>query len=138
LLTAAALDLRFYFQDYTPSRRFSDKNTEVAQDLARFLQARGLDRETQVYFSGLPRMGYRSIETLPYLVPDDTFTDIAEPLTGPPEWPVERPAVFVFLPEHLDDLTWVEQAHPGGEAVVRTAAGGGDLYTAYVLGPPSE
>jgi 4-amino-4-deoxy-L-arabinose transferase-like glycosyltransferase len=133
LLVAAALDLRFYFQDYTPSRRFSDRNTEVAQDLARFLRAEELDQGAMVFFSGMPRMGWDSIETLPYLVPDGSFTDITEPLTAPPSWPIQRPAVFVFLPENLGDLPWVERAHPGGETVVRVAADEGDLYTAYLL-----
>jgi 4-amino-4-deoxy-L-arabinose transferase-like glycosyltransferase len=133
LVIAAFLDLRFYFTDYTPSRVFSDTNTEVAQNLALFLLAEDLDQGAQVYFSGLPRMGYRSIETLPYLVPGDTFTDIVEPLTAPPTWAVQRPAAFVFLPENVGDLTWVEQAYAGGETIVRTAANGPDLYTIYIL-----
>jgi len=133
LLVAALFDFRFYFLEYTPARRFSDANTEVAQNLGRFLQAEGLDQGAQVYFSGMPRMGWRSIETLPYLVPGDTFTDIGEPLAAPPTWAAEPPTVFVFLPENLGDLAWVERAYPGGEIVVRTAKGDRDLYTAYLL-----
>jgi 4-amino-4-deoxy-L-arabinose transferase-like glycosyltransferase len=133
ILLAGALDLRFYFHDYTPSRRFSDINTEVAQNLAQFLIAEDLAGGTQVFFSGQPRMGYASIETLPYLVPKDTFTDVLQPLTAPPTWTVQRPAVFVFLPENLGDLAWVQAAYPGGETIVRPSAEANDLYTVYLL-----
>jgi hypothetical protein len=134
LLLAAAFDLQFYFAEYTPSLRFSDSNTEVAHNLGLFLSDSGLeDKGVQVYFSGLPRMGWDSIETLPYLAPQAAFINIAEPLTAPPNWEISRPAAFVFLPQNLEDLAWVQKAYPGGETIVRTSVSGGQLYTLYLL-----
>ena len=134
LLAAVAHDLWFYFEDYTPSHAFSDSNTEVAQNLGLFLSDSGLAREgTQVYFSGQPRMGWDSIPTLPYLAPEVTFIEVAEPLAAPPTWNVGRPAAFVFLPQNLEDLVWIQQAYPGGETIVRPSVTGGQLYTVYLL-----
>ena len=134
LAIAAAADLQFYFGDYTPSRRFSDPNTEVAQDLGVFLRDSGLEVDgVQVYFFGQPRMGWKSIQTLPYLAPEAEFSDVLEPLSAAPDWAVPLPAAFVFLPENLPDLEWVRQAYPQGETIERGSARGGPLYTLYLV-----
>ena len=134
LTIAAAADLQFYFGDYTPSRRFSDPNTEVAQDLGLLLRDSGLEVEgVQVYFFGQPRMGWKSIQTLPYLAPQAKFVDNLEPLSAAPDWEIPLPAAFVFLPENLRDLEWVRQAYPQGEILERNSARGGPLYTLYLV-----
>jgi hypothetical protein len=133
IVVASLLDLRFYFFDYTPSNRFSDTNTEVAQNLGQFLVAQGFSDGGEIYFDGQPRMGWRSIETLPYLVRHGTFIDVSHPLEVAPTWSIHPPAAFVFLPDNLADLPWVRQAYPGGTTITRTGAKGNDLYTLYLV-----
>jgi hypothetical protein len=72
------------------------------------------EEEPVVYFFGWPRMGYHSIASLPYLAPQGEGIDINAPLTALPEWEIDGPTTFVFLPERIADLEWVQQAYPGG------------------------
>ncbi len=105
-------DLSFYFGDYTPSRRFSDRNTEVAQRLAEYLQSR--EAGQRVYFVGAPRMGFYSISTLPYLAPQVEGVDLDEAqLANLDEAPPET-AIFVFLPEHGQTLEQIRERFPRG------------------------
>lgn len=134
LLTAVGVDLRFYFADYTPSHRFSDRNTETAQDLATWLnQQPASARPETVYFFGLSRMNSRSISTLPYLAPQDVvFVDVGEPLNGPPPWVLDGLSAFLFLPQDEVDPAVIQAAYPGGQTRVRLAANGDPLYTLYI------
>ncbi len=105
-------DLSFYFGDYTPSRRFSDRNTEVAQRLAESLQ--GSEAGQRVYFVGAPRMGFYSISTLPYLAPDVEGLDLDEDQLVELEESPPETAIFVFLPEHLETLEQIRERFPRG------------------------
>jgi 4-amino-4-deoxy-L-arabinose transferase-like glycosyltransferase len=134
LLAAVFFDMRFYFTDYTPSRRFSDRNTEMAQDLGLLLSRTRVESQGgPVYFFGQSRITFRSISTLPYLAPGVEGIDVNSPLTSPPEWDVRAPAAFVFLPDDEADPPQVERAYPGGQVIARFAANGDLLYTVYLL-----
>ncbi len=111
VIYAAWRDLRFYFGEFSANRRFGDLNTETANAVAKFLQDE--NPAGQVYFFG-GRMGYRSHSTIPYLVPEARGEDVLEPLTAPPSWSLDRRTTFIFLPEREGEVTWVEQAYPGG------------------------
>ncbi len=130
----AALQLRFYFGEYSPSRQFGDPNTEIATQVARYLQQQGGARD--VYFFGPPRMGYYSHGTIEYLVPEATGHDVTEPLAGPPTWSLTRPATFIFLPERLSERVLVQRAYPGGVTSTARARSGAPLFYAYTFTPP--
>jgi hypothetical protein len=107
-------------------------NTETATTIARFLQGQD-ETEQTVYFFGLPRMGYYSLSTIPYLAPGMDGIDVVEPLTAPPAWPAARGSIFIFLPERSAELALVEQSFPGGQAGVATRPNGDIDFTFYLL-----
>jgi hypothetical protein len=131
LLTAMGADIFFYFYEYTGNQKFGDINTEVANATAKYLLS--LDREMDVYFCGLPRMGYYSHSTIPYLVPKANGLDVPDKITSPPSPSVEKPTVYIFLPERLDELEHIRQAVPEGKLVEKRGRDGVHLFTAYEL-----
>lgn len=134
LLAAVASDLRFYFSDYTPSRRFSDRNTELSQDLGLYLRSSGLEAAgVEVFFFGQGIMDHDSIPTLPYLAPDANFVDVPDPTPDFSQWSPASPAAFVFLAGNTTDLSRIRGAFPGGSVNVRQGTTGDELYTIYIL-----
>ena len=132
LAASTALDLDLYFRRYVRSGAALDANTEVAGTLAARLREETAG--SRVYFFGPPRMGFASIETLPFLVPHVAPTDVDTPLTGPPAWPLEgRKAFFVLLPERKAELLWVRASHPEGREEEFTGWNGDPLFTAWVV-----
>jgi 4-amino-4-deoxy-L-arabinose transferase-like glycosyltransferase len=115
LITILALSsIRFYFLEYTPSRRYGSANGETATMMGYYL--RDLEEGTQAYLVGPPRIYYQ-FGTMPFLAPHVEGRDIVESLSGPPdEGLVAGPGtVFLFLPERIGELNWVRQAFPEGE-----------------------
>jgi hypothetical protein len=105
-------------------------NTVVATKVAAYLQDQE-NPQQDVYFFGFPRMGYSSHSTIPYLVPDMIGHDVVEPLTGSPEWPISGPAIFVFLPERLQELQHVISTYPDGAYREFFHVDGQLLYATY-------
>lgn len=122
------IDLNYYFRQVYPSYVLGGANTVVATDIATFLRDRPAE---DVYFFGLPRMGYSSLATIPYLAPQMNGVDITEPLTAPPDWSISRPSLFIFLPERANELPYVEQAYPGGRYQEIIGDNTGFLYSVY-------
>ena len=87
-------------------------NTEVATSVAHFLEEK--EPPQSVYFFGFPRMGYYSLSTIPYLVPEADAHDVLEPIIDWPEGELSRPTTFVFLPERENELAYVRDAYPQG------------------------
>jgi hypothetical protein len=113
LVILMAINLNFYFFTVYDDFVLGGPNTEVATKLAYYLQEEDLDEAT-VHFAGLPRMWFDSHATIPFLVPDVTGRDIDPPLTAPPQELLSGPNVFVFLPERIEELSFVIQAYPDG------------------------
>lgn len=120
LLVAGALAFGFsslstYFIDYTPQRIYGGRHAELATELASPLN--GLKEEHRIYFVGAPWM-YWDFSTLPYLVADvEAYNVAASPTTPPTTADVVaegKGAVYIFLPERLEELPLVEQAFPNG------------------------
>jgi 4-amino-4-deoxy-L-arabinose transferase-like glycosyltransferase len=109
-------ELRFYFVDYalTDQAQLGGENGLVAQRLADYLQSK--DSSWQVAFFGFPRMGYYSFSTIPYLAPAFTGLDM-NAAWGSPDNPLitSDHVIFVFLPEHADDLKAVQAQFPNGQ-----------------------
>ncbi len=122
-------DLRFYFGDYTPSHRFSDQNTAIAQRAGYYLSSKELGH--QVYFFGAPRMGFDSIATLRYLAPQVKGTSIDKPVLSRSMLAVEGPTTFIFTPWNLNLIPQVESLYPEGRPVLELGSQGKALFVAY-------
>jgi len=133
LVTILAVEeLNFYFRIYTPHSAISLARTNgvVAQTFANYLESQPQD--TQVIFFGSPGMGYYSIPSIQYLVPDIMGFDVNEP------WPsAVKPAIssshliFIFLPNNLDQIPRVRSDYPEGQLASVQAVDGELLYTLY-------
>ena len=108
----SASDLRYYFFEVYDNYVLGGVNTEVATSVAHFLEEK--EPPQSVYFFGFPRMGYYSLSTIPYLVPEADARDVLEPITDWPEGELSRPTTFVFLPERENELAYVRDAYPQG------------------------
>jgi 4-amino-4-deoxy-L-arabinose transferase-like glycosyltransferase len=133
LLTTMGADLYFYFKEYTGEQKFSDLNTEVANETAKYLLS--LDQELDVYFFGLPRMGYYSHSTIPFLVPEANGMDVIEEIKDYQSPSVERPTVYIFLPERLDELKFIRDVIPDPKLVVKKGRDSTHLFTALEIYP---
>lgn len=112
LCFACYRSVRFYFGEYAPSSRFSDLNTEVADQMGKYLRALGPDY--QCYFLGGPRM-YYGHATIPFLAHGIEGVDVPQPVGGDLGFVnAERKAVFVLLPERRWELDTVRGVYPAG------------------------
>jgi 4-amino-4-deoxy-L-arabinose transferase-like glycosyltransferase len=123
-------DLNYYFLEAYDDYVLGGINTEVATEVAYFLQAEA-DEASVVYFFARPRMGYYSHSTIPYLVPYLEGNDVDEPLTAVPEFPAGEPTFFIFLPERVGELVFVRAAFPGGYYREFTGSNGSMLFAVY-------
>lgn len=130
----AVNDLRYYFNEVYDSYVLGGVNTEVATRLAQYLDEQ--EEPPEVYFFGVPRMGYYSFSTLPYLVPEVDGKDVEQPLTALPSWRLVGPTAFVFLPERESELDFVASAYPHGNGLEIKRANGEHLFTIYQVGRP--
>jgi 4-amino-4-deoxy-L-arabinose transferase-like glycosyltransferase len=130
LTLVAAVDLNYYFNRVYDTYVLGDMNTKVATEIAYFLRDKE-PAEQDVFFFGLPRMGYFSLSTIPFLAPEKTGLDIVEPLTGPQSFPIRGPSLFIFLPERLGELEYVRQQHPHGSYREFRSDSGELLFAVY-------
>ena len=109
-------ELNFYFFKYTPNSDLGGFNTLVAQRLADYLENKKENWNVLLY--GSPNLGYSSIPSLPYRLPGVTGLDMVAPW-GSPENPLPQSdhLIFVFLPNHEQDLQQVQACLPGGKLV---------------------
>ncbi len=132
ILVLAADSVRFYFVEFTPSRRYGSENGETATMIGHYLH--DLDEVYEgyrVYFFGAPRI-YWSFGTMPFLAPGVPGQDVIEPLDAPPDFvDEEQSAVFLFLPERVEELDWVRQIFPEGRRRDVQDVGGRLRFTAY-------
>lgn len=79
-------------------------------------------------------MGYYSLGTIPYLVPEVEAVDLSESIASPPAWELTKTTLFLFLPERLDEFEFVQQAYPTG-AYEEVLQEGSILYAVYRVEP---
>jgi len=136
MLVLGADEIRFYFNDYTPDSDFGGVNSRVAQKMADYLEYKS--DEFQVFFYGPPRMGYRSISSIPFLAPHIEGIDVYEPWgSGDNRRPTSDHLIFVFLPEHEDQIKPVQSEYPGGTLIEEIFRENELLYYLYELSPDS-
>lgn len=123
-------DARFYFNEYTPENSDLTDNNAVAQRLANYLLAH--PKIEEIYFLGMPRMGYYSIQSTNFLVPDVAGVDINENWGSSlnPEVTAEDP-VFVLLPHKEEDLAAIMVDYPDGRLLEARTRGGELVFWVY-------
>lgn len=135
----ASYSLTTYFVEYTPQRLYGGHHAELATELAP--QLNELKSDHRFYFVGAPWM-YWSFATLPYLVPGAEAMNVGErPETAPISPAVVaggRGAVYIFLPERLDELPLVQQAFPHGTVSELLSPVNGRLLATLYTVPPSS
>jgi hypothetical protein len=125
-------ELNFYFFQYTPKSDLGGFNTRVAQRLADYLENK--KENWTVLFYGSPNMGYASIPSLPYRLPDVVGLNMVAPWGS-----VENPSpqsgnlLFVFLPNHEQDLHQVQSSLPGGKVIDEYGLNHELLFWSYEL-----
>jgi 4-amino-4-deoxy-L-arabinose transferase-like glycosyltransferase len=125
-------EINFYFFKYTPNSDLGGFNTLVAQRLADYLENKKENLNVLLY--GSPNLGYASIPSLRYRLPDVVGLDMVAPW-GSSQNPVPRSdhLIFVFLPNHEQDLQQVQSSLPGGKLIEEYGLGQQPLYWLYEL-----
>jgi 4-amino-4-deoxy-L-arabinose transferase-like glycosyltransferase len=137
LIVGIALgSVRYYFVEFTPSRRYGSANGETATMIGHYLS--DLDAEGdgyRAYFFGPPRI-YWSFGTIPFLAPEVSGQDVVDPLSAPSDFVDNgRGAVFMLLPERLAELSFIQQAYPDGLLQEFHDVHGSLRFVTYVVPP---
>ncbi len=127
-------DLWFYFGEYRTSQRFGDRNTEIAFEMAQYLNQ--LDGDWTVYFHGAPSM-YVTFPTIPFLAGDQFRTnenlfdveDAAAPLPGEPA--AGDNLVFIYVPERSGEINRTTEQYPQGTFQTFSGSFADPLFYAY-------
>ncbi|MBK9054068.1 MAG: glycosyltransferase family 39 protein [Chloroflexi bacterium] len=131
LLWLMLTDLHYYFfQVYQSGYVLGGINTEAATEIAVYLREHPQQGQV-VYFYGLPRMGYSTHSTIPYLAPHMYGIDIMEPLPTAPGINSQDNLLFIFLPERLEEFTLVQAAFPNGTYQEFNRETGEPLFAVY-------
>ena len=126
-------DLNFYFLKYSPQFKSetTHANTTIANGLAAYLKEKS--SKWQVVFFGSPAMGFLSIPSTQYLAPQiSNSIDINQPwgMSENPQ-PTGDHLLFIFLPNHAEDLAAVKSIYPGGKEITWRASDRTPLFWAY-------
>ena len=74
--------------------------------------------------------------TMAFVVPHVAGTDVLEPLTAPPDWPLGRTTTaFAFTPERSAELAFVKQRYPNGHERWIETPTGQPLVLLYEVNP---
>ncbi len=128
----SAISINLYFVEFSPKRLYGGPHALIGTIISeKVVEDPGPDPE--IYFFGAPRM-YAGIGTVRYLIPDVTKVDIHHPLEAPfvPDPPPQGDILwFIFLPERLDELRYVQQTFPGGQIETVTSVVNPDFIHYY-------
>ena len=142
LLIMAALialnEILFYFGPYRQSHSFADRNTEIAYEVADYLNTLEGD-STTAYFHGAPNM-YINFPTIPYLahefMANKNLFDVADgEETAVMPSPATPSLTFIFLPERADELEAIQAEYPGGEEQTIPGFHTNPLFYTYEVTP---
>ncbi len=111
----AILDISFYFGTYRQQHTFADRNTEIADNVADYLN--NLDGETwTAYFYGPPSM-YINFPTIPFLAEGFHAGDNLYDVNAPDDELAPAAAAnraFIFLPERAGEIERTRALYPNG------------------------
>jgi len=112
----ALSDIGFYFGTYRQEHHFGDRNTEIADSVAKYLNS--LDGQWVAQFYGPPSM-YVDFPTIPFLVRDfkESVNLFNVPEAGSPLAASDTVnQSFIFLPERYNEIEPLRVLFPSGQA----------------------
>jgi hypothetical protein len=134
LIIAAAIalyDVGYYFGTYREEHNFADRNTEIADAMADYLNS--LEGDWSVYFYGPPTM-YVDFPTIPFLagsfVKDKNIFDIEESPAALPQTDSAN-RLFIYLPERYAEIAGAKADFPDGEEKTFTGYHASPLFHVY-------
>ncbi|MFQ3662658.1 MAG: glycosyltransferase family 39 protein, partial [Chloroflexaceae bacterium] len=137
----AALSVRYYFVEYTPTRVYGNANAVLATELVHYVNKQRLASASRLVFFGWPRMSV-DFGTIPYLAPHIERVDVHDTLQEPPEPALaarDRPTIFVFVPERAGELGLVQFTFPYGTVdQVHSPLDGSPLFIVYQVSAPAQ
>jgi hypothetical protein len=114
IAVVSVTNVRAYFADYGPSCLYEDWGTRFASYMGEALGKAG--PSYKAYLFGYPRIWYGIHPSVDYLSGRIPIADIKEPLNAPANLlKPDQNGIFFFTPEREKELTFVQQAHPGGQ-----------------------
>lgn len=109
-------DALFYFGTYRVEKRFGDRNTEIAYEIATYLNS--LDGEWTAYFYGPPTM-YVGFPTIPFLATNfqenSNLFNVEDPNLPLQPLNPDSNLVFIYLPERVAEMSITQQSYPAGQ-----------------------
>jgi len=140
LLVALSLALAlsgaaYYFGIYIPSAAFADPRTETADRAARLMAELGPEYES--YFFGVPLIRLGAFNSVRFLARDAVWMDVTDETVW--AWDsvgTSKGALFMFLPERLDQSPLVQEQLPDGSFGEVRGRRGGVLFYTYLIPPP--
>jgi 4-amino-4-deoxy-L-arabinose transferase-like glycosyltransferase len=128
----AALNLGFYFFDYTPTRVYGNPTAEISDALCDALEERA--EAPPIYFDGAPVM-YWDFGAIAFRMRDEEGVDFS-PETQTWEGEGDRGALFVVLEGRAEDLDWMQERFPGGSLTPHASEADGRLLFWMYEVPP--
>jgi hypothetical protein len=129
LAVMAAQNLDHLFLRYFPREEYGSLNGAVTQEMTAILPA--FPAGTPVYFFGGARMGFASIPSLAYLLPQATATDADAAQDVPAE---ATDLLAIVLPEQGSVLAELERRFPEGAGMRRYNRFGRVLFDLWAVG----
>ncbi len=128
-------DIFFYYGRFPTHNQFADTNTEVAYEMAQYLN--DLDGEWTAYLYGPPVL-YIDFPTLPYLLTHfqagaNLFNVESPGAELAPAATANR--VFIFLPQREAELAEVQRDFPGGSRQSINGHYASPLFITYAVSP---
>lgn len=139
-ILVAVDDVRFYMFDYSPRSEMGGVNTLLANRIVDEVKARfDGDDDVQIAYLNSPRVGYNSIQALPFLTPGIHGTDYPNP-PGSPENPEfeNSKVIFIVLPEREEELNELQSVYPGGQLTTHYYKGSEVLFWMYIVDVPQD
>lgn len=129
-------DLRYYFGTWQAERQFTDRNTEIAFEIANYLNQ--LPSGSQVYLQTDPVLN-GSFPTIGYLANQYRRGEnlIELQVLGSenvPQLAADRLTAFVVLPERADELQQLQQSFPEGQTTAMPGSFADPLFTVFEVG----
>jgi 4-amino-4-deoxy-L-arabinose transferase-like glycosyltransferase len=120
----------YYFCVYAPSEAFGDRDSEIADRVARLMVALG--PEYKPYFLGAPYIALGNFNSVRFLAPDADWVDVVE--SPPSDWRFVRQgcgALFILAQERTGEVRLLRERFPGGEERQVIGRDGEPLFTFY-------
>lgn len=132
-----AINAGYYFGVYAPRGAFIwDRNTLIADRAARLMVEAGPEYTT--YFFGTSHMPLGAFNSVRFLAPEADWMDILNNM--PSDWGFvkrDRRALFIVIPERMDDLPLLRERFPGGVEEYVYARDGALLFAVYWVESPA-